>query len=126
MNVVITDDVSDIFPGCITAFSVEDAIFKSPDDECFIIGGGSVYRQFLPIAERLYITHIHKSFEGDTFFPEINYAEWSLVEESEIRYDEKNNLNFSFSIYKRVKPKIPTWKSQYQTRNHKPQNTNNK
>jgi len=106
INIVITDEKSDNFPGCIMAYSIEDSIIKSPDDECFIIGGGSVYRQFLPHAEQMYITKIHKDFEADTYFPEIDLTEWNLTEESVIQIDENSNLEYSFRIYKKLKSPI--------------------
>jgi dihydrofolate reductase len=71
------------------------------DEKVFIIGGGMVYRQFMPLAQTLYITHILRDFEADTFFPEISPNEWLLKEESEIFTDEKNGLQYKFSVYTR-------------------------
>src|SRR5512138_3832696 len=54
-NVVITDDPQDVFEQAVTAYSIEDALKKCRNEnEVFIIGGGSIYRQFMPVAERLY------------------------------------------------------------------------
>ena len=50
-------------------------------DEVFITGGGEIYKQTLPITERLYLTVLERDYEGDTFFPEINWAEWNILEE---------------------------------------------
>lgn len=78
-NIVITDIEGEEIEGCVMAYSIEDAIEKmDTEKENFIIGGGSVYRQFLPYAQKLYLTIVHKDFEADTFFPEIDY---SLYEE---------------------------------------------
>ena len=54
-----------------------------PGKEIFIIGGGSVYRQFMPLADRLMVTHIHKEFTADTFFPEIDADEWYVSEKED-------------------------------------------
>ncbi len=101
-NIVITDDKNDNFDSCIMAHSIEDAIEKCDDVlENFIIGGGSIYRQFLPFANKLYLTKIHKSFEADTFFPEINFDEWNLIEQENFKADEKNQYDYTYLIYER-------------------------
>ena len=62
------------------AYSIEDAVEKMDDEnENFIIGGGSVYRQFLTLAQQLYLTIVQKDFEADTFL-EIDQAEWETIE----------------------------------------------
>jgi len=100
ISIVITDDPVDNYEGCIMAYSIEDAIAKCVEgEECFIIGGGSIYRQFLPMADKLYITRVKRVYEGDIFFPEINENDWTLIEE-ENHIDEKNDsLPFSFQTY---------------------------
>ena len=50
-------------------------------EEIFITGGGEIYKQTLPNTERLYLTLIHKDYEGDTFFPEFDWAEWNIASE---------------------------------------------
>jgi dihydrofolate reductase len=101
-SIVITDDPTDHYEGCIMAFSIEDALSHcNTGEECFVIGGGSIYKQFLPLADKLYITRVHKSYEADTFFPVIKEEEWELTEQED-HIDEKNNeLKFSFQIYKK-------------------------
>jgi len=101
-NIVITDDNKDNFDSCVMVHSIEDAIEKCDDVlENFIIGGGSIYRQFLPFANKLYLTKIHKSFEADTFFPEINFDEWNLIEQEDFKADEKNQYDYTYLIYER-------------------------
>ena len=73
------------------------------DEKVFIIGGGEVYRQFMPLAEELQITHIHHNWEdADTFFPEIDPAIWQCVSEERHEADEKHDYAFTFATYKRV------------------------
>jgi dihydrofolate reductase len=102
-NVVITDLPGEIIEGCVMAYSIDDAIKQmEPDKENFIIGGGSVYRQFLPISDRLYLTVVHKNFEGDTFFDPINYSEWKETFREDHQTEE---FTYSFINLKRVSGK---------------------
>jgi dihydrofolate reductase len=79
-SVVITDIAGEEIAGCVMAYSIQDAIEKMDDDkENFIIGGGSVYRQFLSLADRLYLTIVQKDFDADTFL-EIDLSEWETIE----------------------------------------------
>lgn len=101
-NIIITDDHSDSFEGGIAAFSIEDAISKCAiTDEIFIIGGGSIYRQFMPVADRLYITHIHKKAEADTWFPVIDPEIWEPVEIEEHKLSGENDIPYTYIIYHR-------------------------
>jgi dihydrofolate reductase len=102
-SIVITDDPNDHFKGCITVSSIEAALALCiPSEETFILGGASVYRQFLPMTDRLYLTRVYKDFEGDVFFPEINYSEWKLISEEYFPPDDKNDFAFSFLNYDRI------------------------
>lgn len=101
-NVVISDIPGDEIEGCLMAYSIEDALkLCDPERENFIIGGGSIYRQFMKHANKLYITKVHHIFDADTFFPEISNSEWELIEETEHSPDEKNPYPYSFLIFKR-------------------------
>ncbi len=101
-NIVITDNRSDTFASCTTVFSIEDALkVCEKDEEVFIIGGASIYRQFMPIADYLYITYIHHDFEADTFFPVIDSDIWQETLRVKNDADEKNKFSFSFVNYKR-------------------------
>jgi len=101
-NIVITDNPNEVFDGCFMAYSIEDVLAKiNNDEETFIMGGGSVYRQFFPYADKLYITKIKASFEADTFFPEISDTDWQLIENEEGLMDSNSHLSYSFLTYKR-------------------------
>jgi len=79
-SVVITDIPGEEIKGCTMAYSIDEAIAKMDEDkENFIIGGGSVYRQFLPLADQLYLTIVTKNYEADTFL-EIDLKEWETIE----------------------------------------------
>ena len=101
-NIVITDVPNEIIEGCVMAYSIEDAINKCDDSkENFIIGGASVYRQFMPYANKLYLTKVHKDFEGDCFFPEININEWNLISEEDCSSDKQNDFTYSYLIFEK-------------------------
>lgn len=102
-NVVITDIPGECFEGAVTAYSIEDAISVCKDDkEVFIIGGGSIYRQFIPLADRLYITHVHKKTEADVFFPRIDKRIWKVVKREEYK-PEGEGIPYTYVIYDRKK-----------------------
>lgn len=103
-NLVITDIPGEQFEGCEMACSISEAVAAChPGEESFIIGGASVYRQFLPIAGKLYLTRVHKSFEGDVFFPEIDFSQWNLVNSEDHPLDESLGFSYTYEIYERVK-----------------------
>jgi dihydrofolate reductase len=103
-NVIITDDRNDVFENSVAAFSIEDAISKCQgDEEVFIIGGGSIYRQFMNHADRLYITHIHKKAPADIYFPVINPEIWKPVEKEEHTKEGVNPVPYTYVIYDRKK-----------------------
>jgi dihydrofolate reductase len=103
-NIVITDDRNDVFEGCTLVYSIPEALSKcNPAGENFIIGGASVYRQFLPQTDRLYLTWVHKDFEGDVFFPELDFSEWQIVSREDFPVDEKLGFSYSYVIYDRKK-----------------------
>jgi dihydrofolate reductase len=102
-NIVITDVADEKIEGCVMAYSIEDAIAKCDiDKENFIIGGGSVYNQFLPYANKLYITKVHKIFDADCFFPDVDYSKWKLIEKEPLLHDDKNDFAFSYFIYEKA------------------------
>jgi dihydrofolate reductase len=100
-HIVLTNDHNAEFPGCEVVSSVAEALEKVKDeDEVFVIGGGSTYRQFYPLAGKLYLTLVHRDFEADTFFPEIDYPEWEQIRK-ENHHDERNNFDYAYIDLKR-------------------------
>ena len=99
-NIVITDNPDEVFEGCEMVFSIEEAAQKcGPDEECFIIGGASVYKQFMPLADKLYITRVHKAFEADTFFPVIEEKDWFLKKKSKLQQMDDGSFDYTFENY---------------------------
>jgi len=99
-HIVISDKVGESFEACEMARSIEEAIaLAGSEEECFVIGGGMVYEQFLPVAAKLYLTRVHESFEADTFFPEIDFAEWNELKTEEVDAGERNQYKHSYTEY---------------------------
>ena len=92
------------FEGCEMAHSLEEAIAKFPaDEEVFIIGGAQIYAQALPLADKLYLTVVHRNYAGDTSFPEIDYSEWRELSREEFARGEEYEGSFTFIDLERVK-----------------------
>jgi dihydrofolate reductase len=100
-NIVLTDVQGKTFEGVEMAYSLDEMqALVQPDEEAFVIGGGMVYRQMMPRADKLYITHIHHSWEdADTFFPEIKDTEWVLKSAERHSADEHNPYDYTFAEY---------------------------
>jgi dihydrofolate reductase len=102
-SIVITDVPGEQIPGCEMAYSIEEAILKMEEGhENFIIGGGMVYKQFMPLAHKLYLTIVHKDFEADTFYTEIDYSEWKEIAREDIQAIESLGFDYSYITYERI------------------------
>ncbi|WP_077326592.1 dihydrofolate reductase [Virgibacillus siamensis] len=103
-NVVVTRSQSD-FPNEVEVIHDLDTIYnwnsENPGEELFVIGGGNIFRQVLPHADRMYITWIDEDFKGDTFFPEFNEADWELTSKVKGEKNEKNPYDYYFLQYDR-------------------------
>jgi dihydrofolate reductase len=98
-SIVITRNPDFDHEGVIVVHSLEAAIKAAQGiekDEAFIIGGGELYRQTQPIADRIYLTKVHMQIEGDTFFEIANPAAWQETERSVHEHDEKHAVKFEF------------------------------
>ena len=111
-NVVLTRQDAALFEGAEIVRSIEEIVAMNnqkmldtpidTDNEIFIIGGGQVYEQMLPHADRLYVTRIHHTFsDADTFFPAIDMNIWQLVSKETFSADDNNPYDFSFEEYLR-------------------------
>ena len=103
-TVVLTRQADWTFPGSNVAGSLEDALLTDypPHEEVFVIGGAELYRTAIPVADRLYLTRVEATVEGDTQFPDWNQAAWKLVESEFVPADEKNDFDSTFEIYDRI------------------------
>jgi dihydrofolate reductase len=100
-NIVISRQ-SLTLPGCEVFHSIEAAIDAVDGaDEAMIIGGGHLYQQALPMAQRLYLTLIDVELEGDTFFPLWLPDQWQVVSKSQHAADHQNSYNYQFIVMDR-------------------------
>jgi len=75
--------------------------YINSDEENFIIGGAEIYKLLMPYANKMYITHIYKDFEGDVYFPEINEKEWEITSKESGLKNEANPYDYEYVIYER-------------------------
>lgn len=105
INIVVTHEKGFTAEGCIIVHSIEEGIDfarRHNEKELFVIGGGEIYRQTINLADKLYITWVHSTFEGDTVFPEINFDLWKETYRKDCQMDEKHKFAYSFCIYERA------------------------
>jgi dihydrofolate reductase len=100
-NIIITKQDLKI-EGCEITHSIEEAIEKCNGEERIaIVGGSSIYKQSIHLANIIYLTRIHHSFEADSFFPDIDPGKWIEVEKEYHEADEKNAFPYSFITYRK-------------------------
>lgn len=101
-NIVITRNAELRIEGCEMATSLEGALTMCEgEEEVFVIGGGEIYRQAMPLADKLYITHVGVRAEGDTRFPDIDPAVWHEVRREEFARGSEFPHPFSFVDYEK-------------------------
>ena len=97
VNVIISRQENLKIEGCIVVKSLEESFeFAKNDSEVFIIGGGEIYKQALPIVDKIYLTRVHAGFAGDTFFPELNLSEWSTESITKGKPANDDGLGYTF------------------------------
>ena len=102
-NVIITRKTDYKAENAIVVNSLEKALkVAENDNQPFIIGGGEIYKLSMEIADRIELTRVHTSIEGDTSFPEINLEKWQEVKNEKRLKDEKNEYDFSFLRYDKI------------------------
>ena len=106
-NIIVTRQQNFEAPGCIVVGSVEKAIEKAKeisDGEIFIIGGAQIYKQSIDLADKIYLTRVHHTFEGDAFFPLMDLKKYKIKSSLYVQADEKNKYSFTFYIYQKQTP----------------------
>ena len=109
LNIVVTRDKAYRAEGAETVSSLRDAIAlaeirgrcMAAVDEICVIGGGEIYRQALPLADRLHVTHVLASVDGDTVFPTIDPAVWRLASSEDVPPGEKDSHATRYAVYER-------------------------
>ena len=111
-HIILNSDPNYKVPeNCFLAKSIDEVLEMTKNDpsassgqenEIMICGGASVYKQFLPLADRLYLTYIHHNFEGDALFPEFDLNEWKETSRKDHQPDDKNKWPYSFVVLERI------------------------
>ena len=103
-NIIITSNKDWQAEGTITVANINEAIKAAETTnakEIFITGGGEIYKQTMPMADKIYRTLVHTEIDGDTFFPEIDETIWEKVFEKNVAADEKNKFDMSFQTWEK-------------------------
>lgn len=102
-NIVITRTESYLAAGAEIVHSLEEALsIAESDEKVFIIGGGEIYRQAINSADMLYITKVDRTYDADTFFPDIEHSQWKEVDRVDFERGATYEYPFSFFTYKKL------------------------
>ena len=102
-NIVITRNPEFGAEGVMVARSLPEALEKAGDGEVFVIGGASVYKEAVVMADRIYKTFVDTDISGDAFFPEMAESEWKEVQREHHMADEKNPYAYDYVTFERVR-----------------------
>ena len=100
-HIVITRNNNYKLDQCIVERSLVEALITRTDEDVYIIGGGEIYNQGMEIADKIELTRVHGTFEGDIFFPVIDLKKWKLEKEEFHDKDEKHEYSFTYQTYVR-------------------------
>lgn len=102
-NVVLSRRRDYTADGCIVIHDITCVMKLFKDNKIYVIGGGEIFRAFMPFAEWLYITHIDHEFEGNIYFPKISQDSWIEVSRRKGSMDTDYPYNYYFTVYRRIK-----------------------
>lgn len=101
-HIVVTHQPNYQAEGCQVVHSIDEALAAAGDvSEVMIVGGAAFYSAMLPQADRIYLTRVETTVEGDAFFPDCNPAQWQITAQEKHAADEKNLLPYSFLTLER-------------------------
>ena len=103
LNIIITRNKNWVNEDITVVHTLDEAISlatKFSYKELLVIGGGEIYEMALPLAEKIWLTRVHTTIEGDVYFPKLN-AEWEMVSSTQNVADEKHKFSFDFECWKR-------------------------
>lgn len=104
VNIVLTRDQGYQAPGALVVHSMEELkeeLKKYPEEEVFVIGGGQIYRELLPLCDKAYVTKVDRAFDADVYFPDLDQdPQWKMtkVSEEQTYFD----LEYVFAVYERT------------------------
>src|SRR5690606_26184831 len=101
-NIIVTRQPGYTVEGAAVVHSLAAAIETCSDEpEVFIVGGAEIFEQALPVLNRIYLTRVHVTLPGDSFFPELDEQDWRLVSEDSHPADDKHAYSYTFRVYER-------------------------
>lgn len=108
-NIVVTTTRDYPAPGALVAGDLDQALTlarrqcgQDGSQEAFIIGGAGLYAAAWPLADRLYVTKVHATLEGDTYFPEVDWSPWRELERHDYPADAEHAYPFTISVFDRA------------------------
>ena len=107
-TMILTNDPKFKQENCVIVHSPQEAIDHAKnkkEEELFVCGGAMVYRSFLPLADKIYMTQIHHKFEGDVYFPEWNKDEWKETSRKHFKMNKENKYDFDVAVYSKISQK---------------------
>jgi dihydrofolate reductase len=105
INIVLTKKTDWQPKNVFVTHDIDEAIQKAGESdakEIFVIGGGDVFKQTMEKVNRIYLTRVHTSVEGDTSYPELDKSKWKLIKEQSFPADEKNNYPYTFEVWEKT------------------------
>ncbi len=101
-TIIITRNANFKAAGCIIVNSLTEAVkIAAIDENPFILGGAEIYKQAMDVADILDLTIVHKEFDADVFFPEIDPTIWKETSREDLKADDKNKYDYSFVTFKK-------------------------
>jgi dihydrofolate reductase len=101
-NIILSRTLEEAPEGCQLVRTIQEAVEKYGNEELMVIGGADIYSQMLDAADRILLTEIDHSFEGDAYFPHFDRKEWHLISRTPGILDEKNVWPYTFCVYERA------------------------
>jgi len=105
INIVLTKKTDWHPENVFVAHNIDEAIAKAKEcdaKEIFIIGGGEIFKQTLPIVDKVYLTRVHTTVEGDTSYPKLDTSDWEKTRAASFPADEKNNYPYTFEVWEKI------------------------
>jgi dihydrofolate reductase len=101
-TVIVTRQTDYHVPGAVIASSLKDAMNAAArDDEIFVIGGAELFREALPLADRLHLTVVDAEPAGDTFMPDLDLNGWEQITEQRYAPDDRHAYSYTYAVYER-------------------------
>lgn len=103
-SVIVSRNPDYAVAGAIVADSLRAALaICLYDEEVFVIGGAEIFREALPLADRMYLTVVDIDVPGDTLMPPIDFGEWLATDSEQVAADDRNAHAFRFTRYERIR-----------------------